>query len=115
VPASVLVSFLAAPVLWAMHLAVSYFLVALDYTTAWNGGRLAVGLATALFAAACAGGGLYAWRAWRRTRDTMLPGELLDPTRTRGFLVLSGAVMAGPFTLMIVLAGLAPFFAPMCR
>ena len=113
-PVQVFVSFLAPPVFWALHLMVSYFLVALDCTTAWNGGGIAVGVATALFAAATIGAGLVAWRAWRRIRGTMMPGELLDPVRIRGFLVFSGVLLAPPFTLMIVLAGVTPLFAPMC-
>jgi hypothetical protein len=113
-PVQVWVSFLAPPTLWALHLMVSYFLVALDCTTAWNGGGIAVGVATVVFAAATVGSGLIAWRAWRRIHDRMMPGELLDPVRIRGFLVFSGVLMAPPFTLMIVLAGVSPLFAPMC-
>jgi hypothetical protein len=44
----------------------------------------------------------------------MMPGELLDPVRIRGFLIFSGVLMAPPFTLMIVLAGMSPLFVPMC-
>jgi hypothetical protein len=110
----VFISFLGPPLLWALHLMVSYFLVALDCTTAWNGGGLAIGIETALFAAATLGSGLVAWRLWKRIRDEMMPGELLDPVRIRGFLVFSGVLMAPPFALMIILAGMSPLFAPMC-
>ena len=113
-PLQVFISFLAPPLLWALHLMVSYFLVALDCTTAWNGGGVAIGIATFLFAAATLGSGLMAWRAWKRIRDGMLPGELLDPIRNRGFLIFSGVLMAPPFALIIILAGTSPLFAPMC-
>ena len=113
-PVQVFISFLAPPVLWALHLMLSYFLVALDCTTAWNGGGAAIAIATVLFAAATLGSGLVAWRAWKRIRDGMMPGELLDPVRIRGFLVFSGVLMAPPFALMIILAGMSPLFAPMC-
>jgi hypothetical protein len=53
-PLQVFISFLAPPLLWALHLMVSYFLVALDCTTAWNGAGIAIAIETALFAAAMA-------------------------------------------------------------
>jgi hypothetical protein len=113
-PVQVFISFLAPPVLWSLHLVVSYFLVALDCTTSWNGGGTAIAIVTALFAAATLGSGVLAWRSWRRMREEMMPGELMDPVRIRGFLVFSGVVMAPPFALMVVLAGMSPLFAPMC-
>jgi hypothetical protein len=113
-PLQVFISFLAPPVLWALHLMISYFLVTLDCTTSWNGGGTAIALVTILLGAATAGAGLVAWRGWRRIRDEMMPGEILDPVRIRGFLIFSGVLLAPPFTLMIVLAGMSPLFAPMC-
>jgi hypothetical protein len=110
----IFISFLAPPLLWALHLIVSYFLVALDCTTTWNGGAIAIGIETVLFAAATLGSGLMGWRVWKRIRGEMMPGELLDPVRIRGFLVFSGVLMAPPFALMIILAGMSPLFAPMC-
>jgi hypothetical protein len=47
-------------------------------------------------------------------RGEMMPGELVDPVRIRGFLVFSGVLMAPPFALVIILAGMSPLFAPMC-
>jgi hypothetical protein len=113
-PLQVFISFLAPPLLWALHLMICYFLVALDCTSGWNGGSAAIALATVLLGAATAGAGLVAWRTWRRIRDEMMPGEILDPVRIRGFLIFSGVLLAPPFTLMIVLAGMSPLFAPMC-
>jgi hypothetical protein len=113
-PVQVFVSFLAPPLLWALHLVVSYFLVALDCTTAWNGGGIAIAIETALFAAVTLASGLMSWRAWKRMQGEMMPGELLDPVRIRGFLVFSGVLMAPPFALVIILAGMSPLFAPMC-
>ena len=106
--------FLGAPVAWALHLAVSYFLVTLDCTTDWNGGRTGVLLATVAFAAAALGAGALGWRGWKRVRGQMTPGELLDPMRIRGFLSLSGVLLAVLFTGAIVLAGISPLLLPMC-
>ncbi len=101
---SLLLAFLGAPVVWAVHLAVSYFLVALDCGTDWNGARVAVLLVTALCALAAAGSGVYAWRG----------GTSLDPPQVREFLVRSGAILAALFAGVIILSGMAPLFLPMC-
>ncbi len=112
--AALLASFLGAPVAWALHLAVSYFLVTLDCATDWDGARTGVLLATAACAAAALGAGAIGWRGWKRVRGRMMPGELLDPMRIRGFLTLSGVLMAVLFTGAIVLAGMSPLLLPMC-
>lgn len=106
--------FLGAPIIWAIHLAVSYFLVTLDCSTDWDGARGGVLLATAACAAAALGTGAFGWRGWKRVRGQMTPGELLDPVRIRGFLTLSGVLMAVLFTGAIVLAGMSPLLLPMC-
>ena len=106
--------FLGAPIIWAVHLAVSYFLVTLDCSTDWDGARAGVVLATAVCAAAALGAGLLGWRGWKRVRGQVTPGELLDPMRIRGFLTLSGVLMAVLFTGAIVLAGMSPLLLPMC-
>jgi len=106
--------FLGAPVIWAIHLAVSYFLVTLDCNTDWDGARAGVVVATVACAAAALGVGALGWRGWKRVRGQMTPGELLDPMRIRGFLTLSGVLMAVLFAGAIVLAGMSPLFLPMC-
>jgi hypothetical protein len=111
---ALLVGFLGAPVAWALHLAVSYLLVTLDCNSAWDGARTAIVLATVGFAAAALGAGALGWRGWKRVRGQMLPGELLDPMRIRGFLTLSGVLMAVLFTGAIILAGMSPLILPMC-
>jgi hypothetical protein len=113
-PAALVLGFLGPPLVWALHLAVSYFLVALDCNTGWNGGTLAILLATAAGAAAALGTGAFAWRGWKRVRGSMVAGELLDPMRIRGFLTLSGALMAVLFAGAIILAGISPLLLPMC-
>ena len=108
-----LISFLGAPTIWALHLAASYFLVALDCGSDWNGARTGVLLATLVGGVASAATGIVGWRAWRQSRR--VGGEQpLDASRVRQFLVLGGALMAALFTGAIILSGIAPLFVPIC-
>jgi hypothetical protein len=108
------VGFLGGPVAWALHLAVSYLLVTLDCNTGWDGGRTSIILATIVCAAAALAAGAVAWRGWKRIEGRIEPGELLDPIRMRGFLTLSGVLMAALFAGAIILAGMSPLLLPMC-
>lgn len=108
-----LVALLGAPLVWMVHLAASYFLVALHCGTGWTGARIAIALVTLLGALAAAATGLFAWRRWKRIRPVS-GAEPLDPIDTTAFLLLSGAVLAALFTGAIVLTGLSPLFLPMC-
>lgn len=111
---ALLVSFLGGPVAWAFHLAVSYFLVTLDCSTGWNGGRTGVIIATVACAAAALAAGAFGWRGWKRVRGRIATGELLDPMRMPGFLTLSGVLMGVLFAGIIILAGMSPLLLPMC-
>jgi hypothetical protein len=110
---SLLLAFLGAPVVWVVHLAVSYFLVALDCNTSWDGAQTAVLLATILCALAAGGTGVSAWRGWRRARGGRR-GDLLDSANVREFLALAGAGLAPLFAGAIVLTGISPLFLPTC-
>ena len=111
---ALLAGFLGPPLLWALHLAVSYFLVALDCNSEWNGGGTAILLTTVVAAAGALAVGAFSWRGWKRIRGRIIEGELLDPMRMRGFLTLSGVLMALLFTGAILLAGISPLLLPMC-
>jgi hypothetical protein len=113
-PAALVVGFLGAPLVWALHLAVSYLLVVLDCNTHWDGGATAIVVATVASAAAALSAGALAWRGWKRVQGRIVTGELLDPVRIRGFLTLSGVLMAVLFAGAIILAGMSPLFLPMC-
>src|SRR5688572_30241408 len=108
-----LVAFLGAPIVWALHLAVSYLLVALDCGSQWDGARAAVLVATAVCAVAAAGAGAFGWRQWKRAPGQR-GGSMLDPVDVREFLLLSGATLAALFAGAIVFAGIAPLFLPLC-
>ena len=106
-------SLLGAPVVWFIHLAASYFFVALECGTSWDGAETAVMLATLLGAVVAAGGGVFGWREWKRAGRSE-PGIPLDPPGAREFLMLSGAVLAALFVGAIVITGLSPLFLPVC-
>jgi hypothetical protein len=109
-----LVAFLGGPLVWAAHLALSYFLVALSCGSGWEGGRSGIVIATITCAIAAVAVGVFATRLWGRMRNQSTSGDELDPPQTREFLALSGAMLAALFTGAIVLAGISPLFLPMC-
>jgi hypothetical protein len=110
---ALLIAFLGAPLIWALHLAASYFLVALDCGTNWNGAETVVVLVTILAGLAAAGTGVFAWRHWKRARGSR-GGPVFDTDHVREFLAFSGALLAALFTVAIILSGISPFFLPMC-
>lgn len=111
---ALLVAFLGGPLVWVIHLGVSYFLVALQCGTGWEGARSGIVMATIVCAVAALGVGTFAMRLWKRTRAQITSGNELDPPQTREFLVLGGAILAALFAGAIVLAGLSPLFLPLC-
>jgi hypothetical protein len=110
---TLLAVFLGAPLAWAVHLAVSYFVVALHCGTDWNGGLIGVLVATIVCAVVAGWAGTVAWSERKRIRARAAP-ESPDLIQAREFLALSGALLAILFTGAILLAGLSPFFLPMC-
>jgi hypothetical protein len=108
-----LIALLGAPIVWVVHLAGSYFLVALDCSTSWEGAQPAVLLATVLCTLAAGGAGIFAWRGWKRVPEG--PGsDLLDSANVREFLAIAGAALGALFAGAIVLTGISPLFLPTC-
>ena len=105
--------FLGAPTLWALHLALSYFLVSLGCGTGWAGAKPAVVAATILCALATMAIGLFAWKQRNTARGSDVETQL-DPGPVPEFLAVSGAVLAVLFTGAIIMAGISPFFLPLC-
>jgi hypothetical protein len=110
---SLVLAFLGAPTLWAVHLALSYFLVSLGCATGWGGAKPAVVVATLLCAVAAMAIGLFAWKRRKAARSGDTETEL-DPGPVPEFLAISGAVLAVLFTGAIIMAGMSPFFLPLC-
>jgi hypothetical protein len=108
-----LVAFLGAPIVWAVHLAASYLLVALDCGSGWDGARTAVLVATAVCAVAAVSTGAFGWHQWKRGAGR-LGDSMLDPIDVREFLLLGGVILAVLFAGAIVFAGIAPLFLPVC-
>jgi hypothetical protein len=110
-----LFAFLGAPVLWAVHLSLSYFLVTLHCVSAWNGGVWAVSGATLAFAAGSATAGWTAWTTLRRLgRSDPDPDALPDPLEWTRFLLLAGVAASALFTLVIIVQGVVPLFLSTC-
>jgi hypothetical protein len=110
-----LVALLGAPLVWAIHLGLSYFLVAVDCGSGWDGARTGIVIATIASTVAALAAGWFAWRLWKRLRAQNAPGTAFDPPQTNEFLVLSGAMLAPLFAGVIVLAGISPFFVALCN
>ena len=110
---SLVLAFLGAPTLWALHLALSYFLVSLGCGTGWAGAKPTVVAATILCALAAAAIGLFAWKH-RKAGGRADVETQLDPGPVPEFLAISGAVLAVLFTGAIIMAGISPFFLPLC-
>jgi hypothetical protein len=108
-----LVALLGAPVVWVIHLAASYFLVALDCGSKWDGAQAAILLTTVLCAVAAGGAGVFAWGRWRRAGGRQ-DRHLFESAHVREFLLFSGAVLAALFAGAIVVTGIAPLFVPLC-
>lgn len=106
-----LFALLGAPVLWALHLAASYFVLTLDCISRWNGAPWALALLTLLLAGGAAVAGWTAWRDWR----ALGPKEA-DPEERHWirFLLIAGMGASVLFTLVIIAEGVAPAFVNLC-
>ena len=112
-----LIATLGAPVAWALHRAVCYFLVALACTTSWRGTGVTVAIlaVTAVLGAFSAWCGRFSYRRWRALGGEGGWDRALDrPGGRGGFYWILGVLLSGLFTLVIVLEGLPPLFVPTC-
>lgn len=107
-----LFALLGAPVLWAVHLLVSYFLVTLDCITAWNGAVWSVILATVAAAAGSLAAGWVALEIRHRSRsERERPGDARHWLEFLALIGIGGSVL---FTVVILLTGVAPLMTPLC-
>ncbi len=115
-----LAALLGAPVVWTLHLFVSYAVVAVDCATGWSGGRIAVVLATVVALFVTAACGLLARRLWERSRavdhptDDHWDARMGERTARVSFLMVSGLVLAVLFGIAILYAGLPVIFLATC-
>lgn len=110
-----LVAFLGPPLAWGLHFLTIYFLVALFCTTGWRGAGLSIALATALFAALCAGAGLVAFRRWRERHERQSwVAALTEAEGWDTFFLIMGVLGAVLFTALIIVEALPPLFFPIC-
>ncbi len=106
---------LGAPIAWTLHFLVSYFLVALFCTMAWEGAGIAIGVVTVVFAIPSAASGVVAYRTWRARRESpSWDAALAEPGGWTAFWLVMGMLGAVLFTALIVLEVIPPLFVPTC-
>ena len=92
---------------WTAHLFSAYFVVALGCPRSWPVGAL-LAVMTVAAAAVALGGGLVSARRWRRARTH-------DALEAPALMLAAGALLAGLFTLGIVLGGVGAIILSPCR
>ena len=92
---------------WTAHLFAGYFVVALGCPRSWPVGSL-LGVITVAAAAAALGSGFVSARRWQQTKRH-------DGFHTRALMFAAGTLLAGLFTLGIVLGGLSALILSPCR
>ncbi|MGZ8377345.1 MAG: hypothetical protein ACXWZS_05610 [Gemmatirosa sp.] len=117
---ALLVALLGAPTAWTAHLLVAYAIVALDCSTAWDGGRGAVAALTLVALLAAAASGLLARRLWVRARTADRPGDdtwdarMGDRTSRVAFFMVVGLVTAVLFGIAIAYQAAPVLLVPVC-
>lgn len=120
-----LVALVGSPLAWTLHLFAAYAIVALWCANGWGGVGAAIGVLTALCAAAAVGSGALAVGLRRHGQAALhwdpepgVPEPWDARLGERGaravFLSVVAVFMAVIFTLLIVLQGLPPLFTPAC-
>ncbi|MEX2284262.1 MAG: hypothetical protein WEE89_17370 [Gemmatimonadota bacterium] len=114
--ARLLLSFLAAPLAWTVHLVLSYALLTAGCAAGWRGTRIAI-IAVTLGLAA-----LSLLSAYAVTRDWPRPMQLVqwlareeENTPEPHFLLGLGLIATGAFTLAILLGGFGTLLLPLCH
>ena len=98
----------AAPAAWFLHLLIGFGLARHACTS--GGGRAGIAIAS-IVAIMAAGAGL--WLALRSWRAIPADNDRAGPQRSR-FMALSGVLLSGLFTLIIVLASLPAILMKGC-
>jgi hypothetical protein len=117
---ALLIALLGGATAWTLHLLIAYAMVALDCSTAWDGGRAGIAVLTVVTLAATAASGLLARRLWVRARTVDRPSDdawdarMGDRTSRVAFLMVVGLVSAVLFGIAIVYEALPLLFVPVC-
>jgi hypothetical protein len=111
-PARLLVAVLGGGVAWALHLAGSYFIIALGCPRQWPEIGLLLGLITVAAVGSTAASGLVAWSGWRLA-PTPADGTGFAAESSR-LLCLVGLLLSGLFTTLVLLGGISPLVLPPC-
>lgn len=115
-----LMALIGAPVVWTMHLFISYTVVAVDCATPWSNGRVVVALVTALAILMTLGCGVLARRVWVRARaidrptDDSWDARMGERSARVSFLMVTGLVLSILFTIAIAYVGIPLLFLATC-
>ncbi len=106
---------LAAPLLWTAHLLASYLAVTLGCGTGWAGTRPVLLVLTLGLGGAAILPGYRTYRSWRSARSVeRWTGAAEQATPVPRFLLGLGLLMTGVFALAILLGGLGLLLVPLC-
>jgi hypothetical protein len=112
---------LGGPVVWGIHLLVTYVLLAYACTTGWTAGpRGVLAVISAVAVALTAWSGWVAWRWWHVARDTDRPEDdawdarMGERTARVSFLMVVGLFSALIFGIGIVYEAITIWFVPLC-
>lgn len=115
-----LFALLGAPVVWMLHLLLSYAAVAIDCATPWRGARIVIAVITVIAIGLSLGSGWLARRVWLRARaidrpvDDAWDARMGERTARISFLMVAGLAMSLLFALAIVYAAIPLLFVATC-
>jgi hypothetical protein len=98
---------------WLLHLSASYFLIALGCPRGWPALGLLLGVITLVGAAGAMAAGMAARRGGRAEPVRGWTGET-EPGEPARFVAGVALLLAGLFTFMILVAGVAPLVLSPC-
>ncbi|MGQ0562673.1 MAG: hypothetical protein ACT443_12465 [Gemmatimonadota bacterium] len=114
--AELVITFLAAPLSWTLHLLISYALVGAGCATGWGGTRITLAVLTIFFALTSMLSAYGVLREWPRPIHVFKwVGKTEEESPVTNFLLGLGLIVTGFFTLAIVLGGIGALLLPLCE
>ena len=109
------VTFLAAPLAWTLHLLLSYLAISFGCASGWNGTRIVLIALTLVLAGASLFSAYGVYRDWPRPiRVLEWTARSEEKSPISEFLLGLGLIATGFFTLAILLGGIGSLLLPLC-
>ena len=113
--AELVITFLAAPLSWTLHLLFCYAIIAAGCAVGWSGTRVTIVVMTLFFAATSLLSAYGVLQEWPRpVRLLQWAGKIEEETPATNFLLGLGLIVTGLFSLAILLGGLGTLMLPLC-